>query len=462
MNINKDNIRVYADRLRKSLPATAAISHAQSLQVFCRALYNRSYEECLALNFSEGAVMPAGSFAWVAESDIHDRVYLPEMESFLTTLAAQPWTQTEENEYECSYGGYTYRLCSIDDGMDIEFRIYRGQDECGTLEEKVQRDSVYGSWEIPNLQEQHRTPRSPSRYVNSKLISLTEDEVVAKIRAHLHAVGTDSSVGLRSSFRPEQVGSDGVFRRPGVVDFEIFNCRGKADGIADMCRQLAGREGWAPTETMNTRQAKKDGLHPVFNDGAQDRRCVCAVGVPMRVHQVFEEAQAVIVGKANGSTTKSEPTHTVKYVPAPADYKSVGPNIAADGAGYEAWLESEDTGLSSKYLARCLNAGKKVSVEQGRWTIKGVDAYPYDPDDFGRCCRMLRVCPELKAKLAAVTACMPAPWPQLGAAWTELESLYEQETNSEQGRKNRSSTQVFAAPKLYKRLQEIRAAAGVA
>lgn len=110
--------------------------------------------------------------------------------------------------------------------------------------------------------------------------------------------------------------------------------------------------------------------------------------------------------------------------------------IAANGAGLAAWLGSDDTGMSSKYLAAQLSSGKPDTDF----------AYPHDPDDFGRCYRMLRVCTDIAGNFQVIPD-LPNPWPQLRTAWPELEKLWEEESPS--GR----------CPRLYERLQTIIAEA---
>lgn len=62
--------------------------------------------------------------------------------------------------------------------------------------------------------------------------------------------------------------------------------------------------------------------------------------------------------------------------------------MATDGMGLAAWLESDDTGQSSKYMA-CVLTGQFCSEY----------AYPHDVGDFGRCVRLLKAVPELAPNL---------------------------------------------------------------
>ena len=114
------------------------------------------------------------------------------------------------------------------------------------------------------------------------------------------------------------------------------------------------------------------------------------------------------------------------------------PVMATDGMGLTKWLASDDVGMSSKYMASVL--APTPWQQEFR--------YPHDPDDFGRCYRLLRAVPELRANSMRLAQC-PAPWPQLHAEWLKLEALYEQELPA-----NR-------APKLYDEMKRIFKEAGV-
>ncbi|NKG32458.1 hypothetical protein FVB43_20720 [Erwinia rhapontici] len=57
---------------------------------------------------------------------------------------------------------------------------------------------------------------------------------------------------------------------------------------------------------------------------------------------------------------------------------------ASSGMGLTAWLSSDDVGISSKYMAWVLSEDGFPEPEF---------AYPRDPDDFGRCLRMVRAIP---------------------------------------------------------------------
>jgi hypothetical protein len=67
---------------------------------------------------------------------------------------------------------------------------------------------------------------------------------------------------------------------------------------------------------------------------------------------------------------------------------------------------------------------------------------PLDPDDFGRCHRLLALIPNGVERMSEVAAAYPE-WAGLVGAWAELAALYEEELPS--GR----------APRLYRRIKEL-------
>lgn len=120
------------------------------------------------------------------------------------------------------------------------------------------------------------------------------------------------------------------------------------------------------------------------------------------------------------------------------------PNVPAmDGMGLAAWLRSDDTGLSSKHMARILcNIRVDCDVEEVR---TGKPPHPLDPDDFGRCYRFLRAVPlgPERARDVAYMGVSSREWAGLAAAWGELEQLYWAELPTGK------------CPKLYERMQQL-------
>lgn len=94
--------------------------------------------------------------------------------------------------------------------------------------------------------------------------------------------------------------------------------------------------------------------------------------------------------------------------------------LTREGMGLDAWFSSDDTGLSSQYLA---------SVLSDRGLIE--NNHPHDPTDFGRCVRLLDAVPELRAKLPRLSDVKHGRvWTAIYEYWAELELLYREESPS--------------------------------
>lgn len=103
------------------------------------------------------------------------------------------------------------------------------------------------------------------------------------------------------------------------------------------------------------------------------------------------------------------------------------PRETSDGDA-DAWIANGDTGVSSETIWSVLTGHPVRST--------GV---PFDPSDFGRCYRLLKVMPSWRGRLSEVVAKHPR-WSTLVAHWDELTALYEEESPS------------GTAPKLYARM----------
>ena len=121
----------------------------------------------------------------------------------------------------------------------------------------------------------------------------------------------------------------------------------------------------------------------------------------------------------------------------------IGPQPKETGDGdWQAWIRNGDTGVSSETI---------WSVMTG-CPVRYADI-PYDPSDFGRCYRLLKIMPSWRARLPKVAERYPK-WGPMVEAWEELTALYEDElANGPIERGERS------APKTYKRMLELREAA---
>lgn len=95
------------------------------------------------------------------------------------------------------------------------------------------------------------------------------------------------------------------------------------------------------------------------------------------------------------------------------------------------WISGGDTGLSSETLWNFFigNRGFRSTT-------------PLDPDDFGRCYRLLKKFPEWKERLGEVAIALPE-WKALINVWPEMEQIYERDLSS--GR----------SPELYQLMQKL-------
>lgn len=83
------------------------------------------------------------------------------------------------------------------------------------------------------------------------------------------------------------------------------------------------------------------------------------------------------------------------------------------------WLAGHDTGLSSKAIAlTALGEMPKGFIDRRH------PDYPRDGDDFGRCYRLLRDCPDAKAGLDRLGIDGGPVWAALVNRWSEIESAY--------------------------------------
>lgn len=111
------------------------------------------------------------------------------------------------------------------------------------------------------------------------------------------------------------------------------------------------------------------------------------------------------------------------------------PVMATDGMGLSAWLASDDTGMSSKFMAHIIAGGPACD-----------EAYPIDPSDFGRCYRFLGAVPSARKKLAKMTK-HGSVWSAYIEHWDEMERLWKEESPSGK------------APKLYALMKRLAGAA---
>lgn len=119
--------------------------------------------------------------------------------------------------------------------------------------------------------------------------------------------------------------------------------------------------------------------------------------------------------------------------------------LSTPNMGLAAWLYSDDTGTSSRYMAWALAPliGYQGHVKVSDQQQSGYIFTPSDPADFGRCLRLIDAVPELRPHLGSLSRNHGPHWSALIAVWDELEALYRQESPSEQ------------CPLLFKRMSEL-------
>jgi hypothetical protein len=107
------------------------------------------------------------------------------------------------------------------------------------------------------------------------------------------------------------------------------------------------------------------------------------------------------------------------------------------------WRAGRDTGTSSETI----------------WAVMlGVTPtypdVPYDPDDFGRCYRLLEAVPEWRDRLHLVADAYPkSAWPKLVDAWSELETMWRAVGYA---KKHDRTWDTAAAKRMYDRMRELR------
>lgn len=122
--------------------------------------------------------------------------------------------------------------------------------------------------------------------------------------------------------------------------------------------------------------------------------------------------------------------------------------LSSPGMGLGAWLASDDTGQSSLYMARALAAAAAGVPFDGCGGIVSDEPWPHDPQDFGRCVRLLVAVPELRSHIPVLTKPAHGPvWNAIAAEWGVLEGWYLEDLPT--GRSER----------LYARISAIKDAA---
>jgi hypothetical protein len=101
------------------------------------------------------------------------------------------------------------------------------------------------------------------------------------------------------------------------------------------------------------------------------------------------------------------------------------------------WITGRDTGLSSKTIWAFM-VGSPLHHD---WD----DRVPLDPDDFGRCYRLLSLIPEWRPRLSDMAEAKPE-WRPLVREWSKLTRQYVLAINS----------QAKVAPSMYNLMRQLR------
>lgn len=98
---------------------------------------------------------------------------------------------------------------------------------------------------------------------------------------------------------------------------------------------------------------------------------------------------------------------------------------ATPGMGLNAWVQSDDTGMSSRYMAYALSGNAWLM----RWGTPEF-AYPRDPDDLGRCIRLIRAVPELAERVHLMAQSDHGKeWFAVAANWSRWVAMYDDEND---------------------------------
>jgi hypothetical protein len=96
--------------------------------------------------------------------------------------------------------------------------------------------------------------------------------------------------------------------------------------------------------------------------------------------------------------------------------------MATPNMGLVRWLASDDTGMSSRFMAVTMFSDQPHSTEY---------RYPLDADDFGRCYRMIKAVGEPTIEQWQKLAGTGPEWRRLVADWHVLAHLFEEKKRHE-------------------------------
>ena len=87
------------------------------------------------------------------------------------------------------------------------------------------------------------------------------------------------------------------------------------------------------------------------------------------------------------------------------------------------WIIGDDTGVSSKTIWAVMMGAVTEERSSFRYDT------PHDPDDFGRCYRLLKKFPAWNGRLGEVAEIFPK-WGPMVARWDEMTAIYERDLAS--------------------------------
>ena len=87
------------------------------------------------------------------------------------------------------------------------------------------------------------------------------------------------------------------------------------------------------------------------------------------------------------------------------------------------WILGSDTGVSSKTIWAVMVG---VIIKETQCGSENGYDIPHDPDDFGRCYRLLKLFPEWKKRLKEIAKFLPK-WRPMIREWRKMTVLYEED-----------------------------------
>lgn len=169
---------------------------------------------------------------------------------------------------------------------------------------------------------------------------------------------------------------------------------------------------------LHARQKKGDWVVMGGKPGELAYCTRCGQGLSLNMPQLI----AVVVAASKAFVKAHSNCAAGQYIEKPAESP-------------EEWANGRDTGTSSLTI---------YSAITGMPSPHGILDVPYDPSDFGRCYRLLKLFPAWRPQLNKVVGLCEA-WRPFVEAWDELAALYEEELPT------------GTAPKLYARMTQLYA-----